>query len=347
MPQIPDDAGLPLNANGPAYTSRQDRDSIALQRCAKGMVRHSWLVAAGAAIVLSACGGNQIAGQAATRLPLVVAHRGGTADAPENTLEAIRLAIANKADAMWLTVQLSKDGEPVLFRPANLVDQTGVPGTVADFTAEQLAQMNAGGNFKDANGGYPYRLRPVGIPTLRDALRAIPSEMPVVLDMKALPAEPQARAVARVLSEEYAWSRVTIYSTEAGYQKAFSVYPEATLFESRDATRDRLVKVLLHEGCEGMPTVHEWTAFELHRRLTVTEKFTLGEGRSNVEGTMWTPETVACFRKQAPVKILAIAVNNAGDYRTAACLGVDAVLADSPKTMATIKAEVKTLKCSI
>ncbi|MBB5429011.1 hypothetical protein OKW33_006134 [Paraburkholderia atlantica] len=30
MPQIPDDADLPLNANGPAYTSRQDRDGIPL-----------------------------------------------------------------------------------------------------------------------------------------------------------------------------------------------------------------------------------------------------------------------------------------------------------------------------
>jgi len=30
MPQIPDDAGLPLNANGPAYTSRQDRDGVPL-----------------------------------------------------------------------------------------------------------------------------------------------------------------------------------------------------------------------------------------------------------------------------------------------------------------------------
>ena len=53
-------------------------------------------------------------------LPQIIAHRGGTGDAPENTLEAIRLALAHHADAMWLTVQLSKDGVPVLYRPADL-----------------------------------------------------------------------------------------------------------------------------------------------------------------------------------------------------------------------------------
>jgi hypothetical protein len=39
-------------------------------------------------------------------LPQIIAHRGGTGDAPENTLEAIHLALEHHADAMWLTVQL-------------------------------------------------------------------------------------------------------------------------------------------------------------------------------------------------------------------------------------------------
>lgn len=42
--------------------------------------------------------------------PQLIAHRGGTGDAPENTLPAIELALKNRADAVWVTVQLSKDG---------------------------------------------------------------------------------------------------------------------------------------------------------------------------------------------------------------------------------------------
>jgi glycerophosphoryl diester phosphodiesterase len=276
-----------------------------------------------------------------TPLPAIIAHRGGTGDAPENTLEAIRQAVAHRADAIWLTVQLSKDGVPVLYRPADLADLTPVSGVVADYTAAELAHINAGWNFKTADGAYPYRSRTVGIPTLRDALRAIPRNMPVMLDMKALPAGPQTAAVAKVLNEEAAWSRVTIYSTEASYQSAFAAYPRARLFEARDMTRDRLVNVLLGDRCENAPAAPVWTGFELDRKLSVVEKFTLGEGVSEVTATMWTPRTVACFRRRAPVKILAIAVNDASSYRTAACLGVNAVLSDSPHEMAQIRASLR------
>ncbi|WGS49514.1 glycerophosphodiester phosphodiesterase family protein [Paraburkholderia sp. D15] len=271
-----------------------------------------------------------------TTLPRIIAHRGGTGDAPENTLEAIRLAVEHRADVMWLTVQLSKDGVPVLYRPADLSSLTDAKGPVSGYTAAELARVNAGWSFR-VGDTYPYRDRPLGIPTLRDALRAVPRTMPVILDMKALPADAQTGAVARVLDEENAWSRVSIYSTEADYQRSFAAYPQARLFESRDATRGRLVRVLLHQGCVDAPAEHAMTAFELHRALTVVEKFTLGEGQSEVQATMWTPATVACFRQKPAVEIVAIAVNDAADYRAAACLGVDAVLADSPSKMVAVR----------
>lgn len=289
-------------------------------------------------------------------LPMIIAHRGGTADAPENTLEAIRLAIEHRADALWLTVQLSRDGVPVLYRPADLSALTDARGPVASHTAAELARVNAGWTFQrprtgnkdkgndssssSSNNDYPYRDHPTGIPTLREALRTIPPGMPVILDMKALPAAPQTQAVARVLTEEQAWPRVVIYSTEADYQQSFAAYPQARLFESRDATRLRLLQVSLGAGCIEPPAASAWAAFELHRKVTVTEKFTLGEGRSEIDATLWSPESVACFRQRSPqVRIVAIAVNNAADYQAAACLGVDAVLADSPAKMAAIRAD--------
>jgi glycerophosphoryl diester phosphodiesterase len=275
-------------------------------------------------------------------LPRIIAHRAGTGDAPENTLEAIHLALAHHADAIWLTVQLSKDGVPVLYRPADLAALTNLSGPVSAYSAAQLAQVNAGWTFRQVDaqgvGEFPYRRQPVGIPTLREALHEIPATIPVILDMKALPAAPQTQAVAQVLSKENAWSRVMIYSTEADYQGAFATYTQAKIFESRDTTRIRLVRVLLGEGCVDAPARDALAAFELHRDLTVVEKFTLGEGRSEVHSTPWTPASVACFRRNPGVRIVAIAVNNADDYRAAACLGMDAVLADSPAKMVPIRA---------
>lgn len=298
------------------------------------MFRMALTLLAGAA--LASC--QPVRPDAAPRqLPRIVAHRGGAADAPENTLEAMRLALSHGADAVWLTVQLSSDGVPVLYRPADLSAQTNGHGPVAQATATQLATLNAGWQFRDAHGEYPYRQRPVGVPSLRDALRAIPPGVPVFLDMKALPAAPQAEAVARVLSEEQAWSRVTLYSTDAAYQAAFARYPQARLFEPRDTTRQRLLDVLLENHCDAAPVSHAPAAFEWRRDMTVTEAFTLGEGRTKVAATFWTPATVACFRQQPGQALMAIGVNDAPTYRDAACLGLDAVLTDSPAALVPVR----------
>lgn len=304
--------------------------------------------------VLGGCATHSEAPIAATvrALPQIIAHRGGTGDAPENTLAAIRLALAHHADALWLTVQLSKDGVPVLYRPADLSALTDARGPVSAYSAAQLAHVDAGWTFRqvDAQGvdDYPYRRQPVGIPTLREALHEIPASIPVILDMKALPAAPQTRAVAQVLNGGNAWSRVMIYSTEADYQHTFAAYPQAKIFESRDATRTRLVRVLLGEGCVDAPASDALAAFELHRDFTVVERFTLGEGRSEVHATPWTPATVACFRRNPGVRIVAIAVNDADDYRAAACLGMDAVLSDSPAKMVSIRAALSLpLQCGV
>lgn len=293
-------------------------------------------------LLVGACGGNGYDHPQAGAAPLVIAHRGGTGDAPENTLVAIRTALANHADAVWLTVQLSRDGVPVLYRPADLSALTDASGPVASKTAFELAGVNAGWQFgtKDAAGNtvYPYRAAPVGIPTLAAALAGIPAGIPVILDMKALPAQPQASAVAAVLSAAQAWGRVRIYSTEAAYQQAFAAWPQARLFESRDATRERLATVALAHACETPPPAGTWAAFEFHRQVDLVEQFTLGEGRSTVnDATLWTAPAVQCFRTHADVHLVAIAVNQAADYKAAACAGVDAVLADSPKQMVPVR----------
>ncbi|WP_061169592.1 glycerophosphodiester phosphodiesterase family protein [Caballeronia hypogeia] len=301
----------------------------------------------GVCLAMQGCGPGAISSAQArdsSVLPMIVAHRGGAADYPENTLLAIDAALRSHADAIWLTVQLTRDGVPVLYRPADLAANTDGKGAITDTDAAALARLNAGWNFAetDASGArrYPYRDQPVRIPTLVEALRAIPATVPVMLDMKALPAEPQADAVARVLSEENAWSRVLIYSTDAAYQKAFAAWPQARLFESRDATRDRLAAVALARTCEAPPPSGTWTAFEYARKMELVETFTLGEARSAVSATLWTPEAVKCFRTNGKTPIVAIGIDRAEDYRAAACLGIDAVLADSPRKLHAIRSGI-------
>ncbi|WP_321800603.1 glycerophosphodiester phosphodiesterase family protein [Caballeronia sp. J97] len=306
------------------------------------------LIAIAACIAVSACTTTPPRSDDASppALPTIVAHRGGTADYPENTLIAIEGALHNRADVIWLTVQLTRDGVPVLYRPADLSANTDGKGAVADHDFAALERVNAGWSFAntDASGAtrYPYREHPVRIPSLAQALRAIPPAVPVMLDMKALPAAPQAAAVARVLDELAAWPRVLIYSTDAAYQQAFAAYPQARsrLFETRDATRVRLAAVALETTCKDAPPPGAWTAFEYARKMDLVETFTLGEARSAVTAKLWTPAAVKCFRANADTPILAIGIDSADDYRAAACLGITAVLVDSPRKLRAIRAGI-------
>jgi len=79
--------------------------------------------------------------------PLIIAHRGASGLAPENTLAAFRLAVAMGADGFELDVQLSADGQAVVIHDAHLNRTTNRTGAVAALTVEELAACDAGAWF--------------------------------------------------------------------------------------------------------------------------------------------------------------------------------------------------------
>src|SRR5262249_12116259 len=81
------------------------------------------------------------------RRPLVIAHRGASALAPENTLAAFRLALAMGADGVEMDVQLTADGHPVVIHDARVDRTTNGSGLVSKLTASQIARLDAGGWF--------------------------------------------------------------------------------------------------------------------------------------------------------------------------------------------------------
>ena len=273
------------------------------------------------------------------RLPALIAHRAGAADAPENTLAAIRVALSNHSDGIWLSVQLSRDGVAVLYRPADLSALTPSRGPVSSRTAAQLARINAGYAFRgdDPAAPWPYRTHPQGIPTLQQALRLIDRRVPVYLDLKSLPAQPLVAAVTRVLDAEHAWSTVRLYSTDARLQRLLAGRAQARLFESRDRTRWRLFALPLSGRCHP-PPARTWMGLESSLLVELTEHFTLGFGRSHFDAHPWTAASVACMRRAPRVYLVAFAVNSEQAYRRAACLGMDAVLVNSPARMRRVRA---------
>lgn len=79
--------------------------------------------------------------------PKVLAHRGGGSLAPENTIAALRCGLAHGFHAVEFDVMLAKDGVPVLMHDPQLGRTLAGCGNVFDFTAQQLAAMDAGAWF--------------------------------------------------------------------------------------------------------------------------------------------------------------------------------------------------------
>ena len=108
--------------------------------------------------------------------PLLIAHRGGSALAPENTLLAFQRALDWwGADILELDVQPTRDGEAVVFHDDTLDRTTDGSGPVSARTLAELKQLDAGHHFTpDGGQTFPFRGRVIGIPTLAEVLRAFP-----------------------------------------------------------------------------------------------------------------------------------------------------------------------------
>ncbi|WP_267717345.1 glycerophosphodiester phosphodiesterase family protein [Streptomyces sp. CoH17] len=276
---------------------------------------------------------HQVRSNAGSQQPLLIAHRGGTADHPENTLLAIEQSLKAGADGVWLSVQVTRDGVPVLYRPKDLKDLTDGSGTTADKTLGELSGLNAGYHFTSEDGAYRHRQpgKAVGIPTLEEALHAIPENKQIYLDLKQTPAEHVVGAVSQLLDRHGAWDRVRLYSTDAETTRLLA-RTKARVAESRDATRQRLAEYALEDGaCKSVPT-GPWVGFELTRKMALNEQFTLGPGVSPVVARLWTKGSVECFTKAKPdLPIVMFGVNTQDDLEAATRLGAHAVLIDSPK----------------
>ena len=76
--------------------------------------------------------------------PLIIAHRGASAVAPENTLVAFREAIAVGSDGIEFDVRLTRDGVPAIIHDNTLRRTAGLPNRVADLTWRELEDLDVG-----------------------------------------------------------------------------------------------------------------------------------------------------------------------------------------------------------
>ncbi len=102
--------------------------------------------------------------------PAIFAHRGASAQAPENTLAAFELALAQQADGVELDAKLAADGHVVVIHDPTVDRTTGSHGRVSALSLAQLRALDAGSFFSE-------KYRGEKIPTLEEVFEALGKRM--------------------------------------------------------------------------------------------------------------------------------------------------------------------------
>lgn len=119
-------------------------------------------------------------------MTIVVAHRGASAQAPENTMEAFRLGVEAGADAIELDVHLTADGQLAVIHDDTLDRTTDRRGAVRELSMDEIRQADAGANFtRPGDAGFPFRGQAMTVPTLPEVLDWLPDGIGLVIEIKA------------------------------------------------------------------------------------------------------------------------------------------------------------------
>ena len=216
-----------------------------------------WAVARVAAVLVLAAGH----GQAVE----IVAHRGASYDAPENTLPAVRLGWEQGADAVEIDIHQTRDGRIVAIHDQGTARVTGRRGVVAEMDFAQLRQLDAGA-WKGE------RFRGTRVPALSEVLATVPPGKRLVVEIKCSSAvlEELERIVdqsgkrGQVMLIAFDWETIRSAKRRMPDVPAFWLYG----FSSREVERysvsrpeDLLVRVR-RAGLDGLDVRHNgpWVA---------------------------------------------------------------------------------------
>jgi glycerophosphoryl diester phosphodiesterase len=297
--------------------------------------------------------------------PLVIAHRGDSAHAPENTLEAARLGRDAGAEAWELDVQLTRDGVAVVLHDETLTRTTDVasrhPGDprgmdgfrLTDFDWSEVRELDAGSWFVSEQGGPRsshdfgtlaalsddrldlYRSGKIRVPTLMHALE-LTAELDwlVNVEIKSFPDNPPGlvEAVLEAIERTGTATRVLLSS-----------------FDHRDLARIPELIRLHHQTLRPMPrgALVDTPLARPHSYLTRT----VGADTYHLSAQCLGADSVAYRRRPAPeslrgedleelrsrgIPVLVYTVNEhqpGGLADHLAALGIDGIFTDDPAGM--------------
>ena len=246
------------------------------------------------------------------RSPLIIAHRGASALAPENTLAAFRKAIEDGAEGIEFDVRLSKDGTVVVFHDSDFKRIAGRDEKIIDLSFEELQKIDIGSWF---NRVFPRleneQFSNETIPTLQDVLNLLKDFRGLIyieLKCKEREVESLAEAVCRAISASHLLPNIIVKSFR------LQVIPEirrlcpdvttAALFAPKIMTMLRKEKHLLK-------IAQEFRADQISLHYTlVSRKFMKNAERKNLPVTVWTVDNPRFVKRAIDLGIKAVITND-------------------------------------
>ncbi|HJU11932.1 MAG TPA: glycerophosphodiester phosphodiesterase [Candidatus Binataceae bacterium] len=111
----------------------------------------------------------------AARRPRVMAHRGFSAEYPENTMLAFRAAVEAGADYIELDVHCTRDGQVVVFHDSDFSRIASDDRLIEQMTMAEIEAIDAAHNFSTVHGSWPFRGQGIRAPTLLEVLSTWPT----------------------------------------------------------------------------------------------------------------------------------------------------------------------------
>jgi glycerophosphoryl diester phosphodiesterase len=241
---------------------------------------------------------------------LVIAHRGASGNAPENTMAAFRKAVALGATFIETDLQLSRDARFVAIHDATVNRTTNGQGAVHDMTLAELRRLDAGSWFGSEFAGER-------IPTLEEILEfSKKNDVVFYLELKPGGSWGGEHALVGALRDSGEIARALVISFDAG------------IVLNLRKIEPTLMTGLLYDGQIENP---------------VEKAVAIGARQLAVRGDLVTPALIAQARRK-DLQVVCWTVNHAAHMRMLAAAGVDGIMSDYPDRLAAaVRKEAQTI----
>lgn len=245
-------------------------------------------------------------------LPLIIAHRGASAVAPENTLCAFRRALRDGAEGVECDVRLASDRVPIVFHDPTLKRVTSLETKVADLTSRELMKIDVGTWFNlrhEKHARQEYQRETV--PTLEqffELMRA--NEKLIYVELKCEDCNYQnfARSIVELTHDFNYLHRVVVKSFEheclSELRKISSQIRVAALYRPHPSR-------VLRPGRELIKPALKFDADEISLHYTLATARAVRKAHlAGLKTVIWTADHPAWVRRAAKLGIYGIITNN-------------------------------------